>query len=32
VNGGVENITMTDVEDFALSSATALKNCYSWRW
>jgi hypothetical protein len=25
VNGGVENITMTDVEDFALSSATALK-------
>ena len=25
VNGGVENITMTDVEDFAFSSATALK-------
>jgi hypothetical protein len=25
VNGGVENITMTDVEDFALSSATGLK-------
>jgi hypothetical protein len=26
VNGGVENITMTDVEDFALSSATGLKS------
>jgi hypothetical protein len=25
VNGGVENITMTDVEDFAFSSATGLK-------
>ena len=25
VNGGVENITMTDVEDFAFNSATALK-------